>query len=88
MYRGTSRQKKKLKSNEIEQFHPSFYFCGVTVEDMSDLYMRSGEIEIFVDCISLDFAISCFLLYPVELNCNIGIADNDLILFRCWMNSF
>ena len=38
-----------LKTIEIEQFYPIFYFGGVTVEDMSDSTVKSGEIKILVD---------------------------------------
>lgn len=35
--------KKKLNSNEMEQFHPSFYLGGITTEDMSDSTVKSKE---------------------------------------------
>ena len=33
----------------MKQFYPSFYFGEVTVENMSDSTVKSGEIKILVD---------------------------------------
>ena len=32
----------------MDQFYPSFYFGGVTVDKMSDSTVKSGEIKLFV----------------------------------------